>query len=471
MGEKMKIAVFLQKESNIPLYVQLYEQIKTEILTGRLKKDIKLPSIRELAQELNISKNTVSEAYQQLLAEGFIESKFKKGYWVVDISDYHSIIRDPIEITEPIKEDFIENKIVYDFQYGDVDLAHFPLKAWQRSIQDSLLKEDKEILLYGDKRGNKNLRTEISRYLYRSRGIKCNEDQVIIGAGIEILIKKITSLFSIEDLIVGMEDPGYDGVRGVLEEENSKVVDIPVCEINGYDVDTLLNSSARLAYITPSHQFPLGHIMPITKRLQLLQWANEKDGYIIEDDYDSEFRYQGSPISSLKGMDTQDRVIYLGTFSKSFLPSLRIGYLILPLKLMEQYKKYRHGSQSASSVLQHALSVFMENGEFDRHLRRMRKIYHDKHKCLVNAIDFYMGGKVVIIGEKAGLHLLLQVPNKNHDELIKLAECRSIKVYSTKPYYKNNKYDNYIPIMLGFGGLSKQEIEEGIKNLSMAWFS
>lgn len=450
--------------------MQIYEYYRHEIGTGNIEQGTKLPSIRELTNRLNVSKNTVNEAYQQLLAEGYIESKQKKGYWVVKLEE--KIIfpdKKKLSFHYPVIAEKNEEKVI-DFQYGDIDLCHFPLKAWKKNMTDSIDSLEKEVMLYGDKMGYFPLRAEISKYLYEARGINCSPYQIVIKAGTQYAIKQILPLLGASAKKIAMENPGYDGVRRIFEKEGCTLVDIPVTVEAGYSMESLKKSNSDLAYVTPSHQFPLGKIMPIVKRMQLLQWADANQTYIIEDDYDSEFRYEGAPIPSLKGLDLNDRVIYLGTFSKAFLPSVRVSYMVMPERLVRNTNKEQLESQAASPIMQKALSLFIGKGEFERHLRKMRKLYEEKRTILVQSIQKRMGRKVEIIGENAGLHLLIVIKGGNTDKLCEIAKRNKINVYSAEKYYwKETKGETY-PIILGFGGLTIEEIKEGISLLAHIWF-
>ncbi len=463
----MNMAIHLHKESTEPVYMQLYNYFKAEILTGKIEAGTKLPSIRYLASYLYISKNTVIDAYQQLWLEGYVESKEKSGYTVVSLPSY--------EYKNEQKQWNHKNSLKQtgqysvDFHYGDIDQTNFPTNAWKKTLKEIMEGKQNGWMNYGDKQGELELREEVAGYLYRSRGIQTTADQLVITAGTEQLIQVVLSLLNDCPLHIGMEEPGYNDVRNVFQEKGLSISSIPVSETDGHDLSSLLNSSCNLVYITPSHQFPTGKIMPISKRIELLEWAERENGYIVEDDYDSEFRFQGSPIPSMKAIDQHDRVIYMGTFSKSFLPSLRISYMVLPNVLLEKWKKKRYNeTQPCSPLLQQALGKFIQKGEFERHIKRMRKVYERKYIFLIQCIKRYMGNKVEIIGEKAGLHLLIRIALKNEAILLSEAEKIGINVYSTKPYFAEERAS--YPLLLGFGGLKEKEIEEGIINLADAWF-
>jgi len=464
----VNIAIHLHKDSNEPVYMQLYHYFKTEILAGKIEAGTKLPSIRYLASVLHISKNTVIDAYQQLWTEGYVESKEKSGYTVVRLPSYEYTATQKKMVHKERSEKDINYSL--DFHYGDIDETTFPINAWKKTIKAVMEDNQYNWMMYGNKQGELILREALVGYLYRSRGIQTTADHLVITAGTEHLIRLVLSIMDKKSLCIGMEEPGYDGVRNVFKEMGLPISSIPVVEEIGHDLSELLNSSCNLTYLTPSHQFPIGRIMPISKRIELLKWAERTNGFILEDDYDSEFRFQGSPIPSMKAIDQHDRVIYMGTFSKAFLPSLRISYMILPNALLEKWKEQRiTDSQSSSPLLQQALARFIQTGDFERHIKRMRKVYERKYTILIQSIKQYMGDAVEVISEKAGLHILIRVPLNKEERFLAKAEKIGIKIYATKSYYAEKK-DCY-PLLLGFGGLEEKEIEEGIQRLAIAWFN
>lgn len=464
----MDFTPFINKEQKEPIYFQIYHFLRTEMEEGRIKAGSRLPSIRQLSLHLQVSKNTVETAYAQLIAEGYVESRPKSGLWVLELEDMADAR------TEESRKAHISNKnkgkaILCDFQYGDIDLEKFPLKTWKRCLNQAVENPGQEIFSYGDKKGNLDLRCEIAKYLYQSRGVNCSHEQIILCSGTQQAISLLSQLMDLSEKTVGMEEPGYDGVRYVFESLKAKIFPIPLSE-DGIMVDELKNSNAACAYVTPSHQFPLGMVLSIQKRMKLLQWANETGSFIIEDDYDSEFRYQGQPIPSLKSLDNGENVIYLGTFSKAFLPAARVSYLVLPEPLHRRFdEKFSFYNQAVSPIIQRALYFFMKEGHFVRHIRRMRKVYQEKHRTLLDYISLYFGCNAQIIGHKAGLHLLLELKGADPAELVTRAEKKGVKVYTTEKFWHCKGEICSRPLMLGFGGLSLKEIEEGIRLLSIAY--
>ncbi|UZQ52015.1 PLP-dependent aminotransferase family protein [Clostridium kluyveri] len=455
---------------NTPLYVQLYEYIKKEIQIGTIKPETKLPSKRKLASYLGISQNTIQTAYEQLCAEGYVESKPRIGIFVKRLEDKLlcslPLIHKPDENIK-LKDNF---DYLIDFCPRDVDLNNFPHSTWRRLATQCLYSEQSDILLTGEPQGEEDLREEISKYLFQSRSVRCVPEQIIIGAGTQYLLILLCMLLG-KEYIYAIENPGYNKVRNVFRDQGINVHPIPI-DKDGICIEDLRKSSARIVYITPSHQFPYGMIMPVSRRLELLKWCEEKDGYIIEDDYDSEFRYNGNPIPSLQGLGSNGTVIYMGTFSKSLIPSIRISYLVLPSKLLEKYQEsFKIYKQTVSRFHQDTLYRFMKEGYWERHIHKMRTLYRKKHAILLSAIDKHMKEKVEIIGKKSGLHILLKVKNgMTEEKLIQSARKMKIKIYPTSIYYAECVSSEFPLILLGFGGLTEIHIEEGIQILKKAWF-
>ncbi|MBB6444794.1 MocR-like pyridoxine biosynthesis transcription factor PdxR [Bacillus benzoevorans] len=464
-----ELTPLLDQEKEEPLYIQLYQYFKDEIQSGRLEAGVKLPSKRRLSQHLGISQNTVENAYGQLQAEGYIHSEPRKGIYVKklegDLYPYHSGI--PLK-SERVMEKHDEEEMI-DFSHGQVDLAHFPYAVWRKLSMQALYEEESVLFLNGDPQGELELRQEITHYLFQSRGVRCKAEQIVIGAGTQYLIGLLTMIIG-ERAVYAVENPGFHRTRAVLEDRGFHPVSLALDE-DGVSLKDLEASGANVIYVTPSHQFPLGMIMPISRRRGLLKWAEKEGRYIIEDDYDGEFRYKGKPIPSLQGLDSAGRVIYLGTFSKSLIPSLRISYLVLPPLLLENYQQsFTLYKQTVSRLHQHTLAQFMKNGHWSRHLNKMRGIYRKKQKTLLLAIAEYLGEHVQVIGEKSGLHILLQVNNQMSEaELIETAKKNKVKVYPASIYYEKSTKQHPPMILLGFGALAEEDIKEGIALLAHAW--
>ncbi|ASA24904.1 PLP-dependent aminotransferase family protein [Paenibacillus donghaensis] len=467
------MTLLLDKNSDKSLYFQLYQHIKKDIIRGKLAARTRLPSIRTLSSHLHISRNTIELAYQQLIAEGYVESKPRSGIFVIELKLEklpvpYSGSKKPIEI---VKQD--RTVVQYDFRYGDVDVEHFPLTTWRKLSNQCLQPKQAALFTYGDPQGEYELRIEIAKYLYDSRGVNCSPDQIMIGAGIQHLLGVLSGLVDARGNSIGMEEPGYDGARTIFQHHGFSVIPIQL-DKDGLNIHKLYESKSRIVYITPSHQFPYGMVMPFAKRMQLLKWAEEQDGIIIEDDYDSEFRYVGKPIPSLQSLDTDHRTVYLGTFSKCLLPSLRIAYMVLPPPLLELHKKhnYRLYDQTVSWFHQKTLELFMKNGHWEAHIRKMRNVYHKKQSVLIGTIRELMGEQTIMIGQDAGLHILLRVLNgMDEAELIQAAVQEGVRVYAVSPFWAQSSQVETSMVQIGFGGLSIEDIVKGVHVLHRAWFN
>ncbi|OAK46419.1 PLP-dependent aminotransferase family protein [Bacillus wiedmannii] len=457
----------LNTKSKIALYVQLYEYIKKEIKDGTIPAFTKLPAKRKLASYLQVSKNTVEAAYEQLLAEGYIESASRKGYFVCKIEQMIYVERSEAKVEEV---SFREENYTFDFTQTGVDTDTFPFTTYRKLINDVWQPHNNELLFLGHPQGELSLREEIANYLYESRGVRCSASQIVLGAGTQILVKLLFQLLKGSNYAV--ENPGYHR-KMVVFEQGEKKVQMLSLDRDGICMAELENSDANVVFVTPSHQFPYGMIMPITRRTQLLQWAKkEEDRYIIEDDYDSEFRYSGKPIPALQGLDTDGKVIYMGTLSKALLPSLRMSYIVLPKNLIKKYQKeYLFYTQSVSRMDQEVIRKFLNEGYWEKHIHKMRVVYRKKRDRLVFEIEKYFSNRVEVIGEDSGLHILLQVHNgMREEELIKEAAKYSIKIYPVSTYYKDGTAPENV-VLLGFAILSEDEIAKAIQLLHKAWYT
>lgn len=462
----------IDKDEKMPIYEQIYTFLRQKILAGSLKFDDKLPATRKFAAELSIGRNTVDRAYQQLVTEGYVTSKIGSGFSVNKIP-----IEFPVSSQVSSSDHFLEEtknqsvSIRYDFAHGAIDNSIFPHKQWRKSINQALnLIESCSCIHYPSRQGEPSLRQSISSYLQRSRGVSCDASQVIITSGQQYSMKIIANLFEHSSKCFAMEDPGYNGIRIVFQNHNYQVIPVPV-EKDGICIESIQNLSTDLLYLTPSHQFPTGAVLSIAKRHKLLQWASDTNSYLIEDDYDSELRYDIKPIPSLQSLDNQDRTIYTGTFSKTLSPSLRVAYLVLPQSLMDRYHHYyyRYNSQ-VPFLLQAALSDFISSGNYEKHINRLRTLYRKRQKALIAALGTFFGNTAVISGEGAGKHILLTLKSSlSQDELIKRAEKIGIRVYSTKVNYMNPTDCPHAQILLGFAIIPTCDLNSAIEELHHAW--
>lgn len=460
--------IHLNKTSKTPLYAQLYKEMKDAIIKGDLLVGTKLPSKRKLAEFLSISQTTIELAYAQLVAEGFVSSISRRGYFVEEVEELAYVENERSFIEEGTE--FVKPNYKIDFHSGKIDTGSFPFNQWRKYSKDILDESSRDLLLLGHPQGDLELRQEIASYLYSSRGVRCTPQQIILGSGTEQLMPLLIGLLG-KQASYGIENPGYPLTHHIFANHDRQVFPISVDE-DGMNVSELEKNEASVAYVTPSHQFPTGAILSATRRIQLLNWATAKeDRYIIEDDYDSEFRYIGKPIPSLQGIDQSERVLYISTFSKSLMPSLRMAYLVLPVHMLLEYRKtFPYYSSTVPRLDQHVLAQFMKAGQFSKHLNRMRKLYRKKLEKLTTTLAKY-APLVQISGEQAGMHIVLTIDLKKTDiELVELAKQQGIRVYARSEYMLTDDGSSSKPqILLGFGGFSEQEIEVAIEALMKAW--
>ena len=421
----------LSHDEKIPLYQQIYDHIRIEIMDGKIPQGEKLPSTRFLSSHLQVSRSTVELAYEQLVSEGYIEAQPYRGYYVSDVSDLLDLKENSQQPKEEepkrAKNRMLETHI--DFSPFAVDLEHFAFNAWRKVNKNLLSTDNADLLTAGDGAGEPEFREEICNYLYQSRGVICEPSQIIVGAGNEYLLMLLSQILG-ADRRVAMESPTY-----VQAYETFLNLGYQVCAVDmdaqGIRMEQLRSEQADIAYVMPSHQFPMGTVMPMKRRMELLKWAAEdEDRYLIEDDHDSEFRYKGKPIPSLQGSDQNEKVIYLGTFSKSIAPAVRVSYLVLPKKLLKVYtEKCGFYASTVPKIQQMTICNFMKEGYFERHLNRMRSSYKKKHDFLMEEIKKRKWIRKVY-GDNAGLHVIAEIESHFSDEeLTKLAQGIGIRIY------------------------------------------
>ncbi len=475
------MTITLQADSKKCLYEQIYEYIRNEIREGKLLTGERLPSTRSLAEKLQVARSTVDYAYEQLLSEGYIEARPYRGYFVCRVEEL-------IRLQEDLEESMVKPEIgagdatgvsvtgepgcLYDFHPNGIDMSGFPFGVWQRITKNVLSYDNNEIFALGEPQGDADLRFTISRYLHASRGVNCSPEQIIVGAGNDYLLMLLEKILG-RHVKVAMENPSYKRAYRIFNSFAYYIERIGMDEY-GMSVEELEESGAAVAYIMPSRQYPTGTVMSIGRRMELLKWATQReDRYLIEDDYDSEFRYRGKPIPSLQASDTMGKVIYIGTFSKAIAPAIRVSYMVLPEKLLEVYKQNCFFySSTVSRIDQRILNEFISAGYFERYLNKGRKIYKEKHDLLLECLKPFLRD-FRLSGENAGLHVLLTskrgVPEK---ELREKAAEHGVKVYGVSDAYldaSGEKVPETNTVILGYAGLDLNEIKEGIEKLKKAW--
>ena len=429
--------IHLDRASSTPLYLQLYKNIRRAVLTGQLAAGTRLPSTRDLATSLGVSRNTVTSAFDQLLAEGYIEGKVGAGTYVaeIDVAPAHKPVR-PLSASIPLpsalsqrgqkmlalRETILRYRHdpIRAFRPGVPALDAFPVEVWSKLMTQRWRYAQSDLLSYGDPCGYRPLRECIAEYLRLSRAMRCEAEQVIIVSGSQQALDITARVLLDPGDAAWMEDPGYSGARNVFLGADVNLVPVPIDE-QGLNVKAgkLKHPDAKLIYVTPSHQFPLGYSMSLSRRLELLQWAQQSGAWIIEDDYDSEYRYQGHPLAALQGLDETGCVIYMGTFSKVLFPSLRLGYLVVPPGLVDAFAAARALSDRHSPLFDQAvLTDFITEGHFNRHLRRMRRLYAERQSALISAIQGQLSHYLNVQPCATGMHLIGWLPRGVDDRVV-----------------------------------------------------
>lgn len=461
-----ELTMNLRTDKKTPLYEQIYSFIKHDIQSGRIACGEKLPSTRALAKHLEVSRSTAALAYEQLLSEGFIESVPCRGFFAAQIEELYHLR--PAKAKEE-KEKADGKAYRYDFTPNGVDLTGFPYNVWRKLSRDILMDDRTELFRSGDSRGEYGFRNAVCNYLYQARGVNCTPGQVIIGAGSDYLFMLLSMILGMDHKIA-FEDPTYKQAYRLAQSLSYETVPVTM-DKSGMEVARLSGTDADIAYVTPSHQYPTGIVMPMKRRLELLKWAGEKDGrYIVEDDYDSEFRYKGKPIPALQGYDRMEKVIYLGTFSKSIAPAIRLSYMVLPNPLLRIYQeRHRFVNSTVSKVDQMIVQRFLEDGYYERHLNKMRALYKNRHDTLIDALH-PLSGICRVFGEHAGVHLLLAFENgKTEEELILRAKERGIKVYGLSDYRILKDPAARPTVLLGYANLAEEQIKDAAGILAECW--
>ncbi len=484
----MDLAIKLDSDAPVPLHRQLYEELRQAILTGRLSRGKRIPSTRLLAKSLGISRTTVTVAYEQLLSEGYLETTVGSGTFVCsqlpdELLNSAAINSSPEESHPPVKLSnygailanteipyYQEPNLPISFRYGQPSIDQFPLKLWRKLLSRHCSANLDWLNYPTDAGGYKPLREAIACYLSRSRAVQCEPDQIIITSGSQQALDLVTRLLIAPGDGIALEEPGYPGARYTFLMQGAKLYPVPVDE-SGLVIEKLTNyskKSIKLIYITPSHQFPTGAVLSLPRRLELLVWAQKMGIMIIEDDYDSEYRYGERPIPALQGLDHSNSVLYIGTFSKMLFPSLRIGYLVVPQHLVSLLTRAKWLTDRHSPLLEQKVLVdFLNEGHLESYIRRMRTHYNQLRQILVQTLKTYFDQQVTILGEKAGIHLMVRLKTKLSDEeIIHRAAEVGVSMVTAQPYYLKNKPKG--EFIFGYAQLTSAQIQEGIGKLALA---
>ncbi len=474
------------EKGNQTLVQQVSQGLREAILLRRLSVGTKLPSSRRLASELKVSRNTITTAFEQLTAEGYLNSRRGSGSFVADelpedllqarVSNKAAFQEQPVDRHIAVRAARLDGVSLSfssaldkprAFQIGFSAVDEFPIESWTRIFSRRLRKLPRKSLDYADAAGYAPLREAIAKYLKASRGVSADASQVFITAGSQQALDAAFRILLDEGDEALIEDPNYIGARGALLAAGARLIPVPV-DREGIDISrgSELSPAAKLAYVTPSHQFPLGVVMSLSRRLELLEWANQNSAWIIEDDYDSEFRYRGRPSEALHGLDNSGRVIYVGTFSKVLFPSLRLGYLVVPTDLIDVFERtLSFMSYHTSLIEQLVLTDFINEGHFGRHIRKMRVLYAERQKVLISAIDEHLNDFVEAKYDNAGMHVIAWLKGDLNAEAISI-EAAKIGVYVPPLSFYCMNAQPPEGLLLGYTGVSNTEIRRGIRRLA-----
>ncbi|MCD8350160.1 MAG: PLP-dependent aminotransferase family protein [Planctomycetaceae bacterium] len=455
--------------SRKPRYEQLYRYIREQIASGALPVGDKLPSKRNLAKHLTISLNTVENAYAQLAAEGFIETVEKKGYYVLPVVRRARHTPAPISAPEPPATRAADKPSAYVLRTNAVDAASFPFATWSRLMRDSLREDHTTLVRELHPQGDRELRRQIADYLGEYRNMRPSPDQIVIGAGTTYLLGMLTEL--LPTCKFAIEEPGYTMLARTLQSRGAAFETVLVDD-EGMDPARLRRSDADVCVVTPANQFPLCQVMSISRRLQLLDWAAERrQRYIVEDDYDSDYRYAVKRAATLYRIDKSQRVVYFNTFARTLTPSLRIAYMVLPPSLLDVYLPRKQlYSCTVSGFEQRTLLRFIRGGHYERHLNRMRTIYKRRRNAFMAGLQPLVDQeKITLAGMQAGLHLLLtSTTGRDEASLVKKAAEKGVTVFGLSDFF-HNKAPLTNTVVAGYGGLDEQTLQRAAAALCRAW--
>ncbi len=458
------ISLQFDHNSQTPLYIQLYRYLKNEITCGRISAGERLPSLRSLSKDLSISVTTTEQAYNQLLVEGYITSKPQSGYYIADITGLaaHKTAGNISAEANDVFSDYTFQDSPYKY-----DLSCFNFTKWKKCMARVINEYPHLLLFESDPQGEAALRFEISKYVYTSRGVIASPDQIVIGAGTQQLTTHLCRILKPMNIShVATEDPGYLPVQNIFRDHGFSITKIPV-DSDGIRITKLPANIPSAVYISPSNQFPTGSVMPVGKRYQLLAWAQENDSYILEDDYDSELRYFGKPVPALQGLSQNGRVVYLGSFSSTLFPAVKISYMVLPQKMIDIFNSIKSDyTQTCSKTEQLTLALFMEEGLYYTNIKKLRNLYGQKLQTALSAFSHFGKGFVTPTNTNSGINMILKVRTKKSPEDLSAA-ARAIGLHVQPAASLTNQetaalifYYNQIPLTV---------MESSIRELIELW--
>lgn len=474
--------IAVDRKARKPMHRQIYDAFRDAIIQGSLRSGQQIPSTRALASDLGISRIPLLNAYAQLLAEGYFEARTGAGTFV-SASFPQPVLRGSRAAQAPAVR--IARRRVAQrstaiprhdepwmsgsgaFSIGQPAFEHFPVKAWSSLLARHARRLRPSSLKYGDPMGTREFRESVAAYLRTARAVRCDPDQIMAVSGSQQALDICARVLLDPGSPVWVEDPGYPFMRSALEFAGCRIVPVPV-NAEGLDIEAgiRLCRRAQAAWVTPSHQYPLGVTMSASRRLRLLEWAGHADAWVVEDDYDSEYRYESMPIASLQGMDQDSRVIYIGTFSKILFPSLRLGYMVIPKDLVSRFVAVRKVTDlSPPHLFQTVLADFIGEGHFARHIRRTRLVYAERREALVSALRRQFGASLEIAGGEAGMHLTMMLPAGSNDaEIARRAAKKGLWLWPLSPTYTGPGARQ--GLILGFGSTPAKEMPEAVRHLA-----
>ncbi|KZN95564.1 GntR family transcriptional regulator [Aeribacillus pallidus] len=458
-----------KKDKSNHIYQQIYKSLKEAILERKIPTNEKLPSKRKLAEKLGVSINSVSNAYEQLLAEGYIYAIERKGYYVENITQFNNQKEAKMNFPDDLKEEFSKKDEGWlSLSHMTADISMFPFKEWMKCEKIAIKNHKNELSDISHPQGPYLVRKTISRMIALTRGVKCEPEQVIIGPGTQPLLRQVLGMQR-ENIKAAIENPGYSRIYQLLKDMNFEVFPIDL-DKKGIDIKKVEALNPHFLFITPSHQFPTGIIMPISRRIELLNWASASEGrYIVEDDYDSEFKYGTDNIPSLQSLDRNQRVIYAGTFSKTIMPSFRISYLVLPPDLLREYKRhFSYWIQGSNTLNLITLHYFIESGEYAKHVKRMNNHYEMKRENLIKELKWKFRNDIKIKNVPAGLHFIAEFKtDKGYKEIEERAKKEKLEIYSMKRFnlLGNIEEGKKIILIIGFANIKNEDIPVAVDRL------
>ena len=454
----------IDKTSKTPVYIQIYEELKRQIISGEKKAGERLNATRALSEDYHISRNTVLAAYQQLESEGFIYSRIGSGYYVEEIPELSGKKRTEDALRGRKQE---KMKYLYDFRYGSIEPNVYRTRGFRKALKDAINQiEDYDALRDPDPKGLYELRQAIADHLREVRGIEADVRQIVVTGGHHYSLKLLCELFPEGYRSLALEDPGHRDTREVFMKAGYQIFPIPLDE-NGMKVEQVIRHEKILAYVTPSHQFPLGAILPVGRRFQLLKWANDSESFLIEDDYDSELRFKERPVPSLYSLDYRGRVIYLGSFSKSLSPDLRVSYIVFPrnfdLRILEDRAMFSSGT---SLLIQLILKEYLQSSEYRKRISRIRKILRKKHNAIIGFLNERYGERIRIYGIGGGTHFVLKPDtDRSSTEILNIFHEEGVNVYPIDEYCFNRNDDLSGMFMIGYSGIPLSSLDDALLHL------